>query len=138
WLATAEIPDDLDAYGSFLELRDKAESDVRAILEEAAEAADAQHEAADTELGQVQQRIGTFYAAFMDAEAAEHRTLAPIQPFLEEIEALENPGQLLRVSAAWQRKGMDSVLMAGAVRDAGNPQRELLHVAQSGLGLPDE
>ena len=138
WLASAEIPEDLDAYGSFLELRDKAEADVRVILEEAAGAAGSQGAALDPDFGQVQQRIGTFYAAFMDAERAERLKLEPIQEFLDEVDAVSSPGDLLRLSASWQRQGMDSVLMAGAVRDAGNPERELLHVAQSGLGLPDE
>lgn len=138
WLASATIPDDLDAYGSFLELRDKAEADVRAILEEAAQAAGSQGSALDPEFGEVQRRIGTFYAAFMDAERAEQRRLEPIQPFLDAIETVTTPGELLRLSASWQRRGIDSVLAAGVVRDAGNPERELLHLFQSGLGLPDE
>ena len=36
WLKTAEIPADMDAYGSFHELRDRAEADVRQILEHTA------------------------------------------------------------------------------------------------------
>lgn len=138
WLASAEIPDDLDAYGSFLELRDKAEADVRAILEEAAAAAGTQGASLDPEFGEVQQRIGTFYAAFMDADRVEQLKLEPIRASLDQIDEVSTPGELIRLSAAWQRRGVDSVLMAGVVRDAGNPERELLHLAQSGLGLPDE
>ncbi|WP_300345289.1 M13-type metalloendopeptidase [Nesterenkonia sp.] len=138
WLKTAEIPEDLDGYGSFLELRDKAEADVRAILEEAAEAAGSEGAALDPDYGEIQQRIGTFYAAFMDADRAEELKLAPVEPFLSDIEAASTPGALLRLSASWQRKGVDSLLQAGVMRDAGNPERELFHLFQSGLGLPDE
>ena len=138
WLASAEIPEDLDSYGTILELRDKAEADVRAILEEAAQTAASDGVVLDSGFGEIQQRIGAFYAAFMDAERAEQRRLAPIQGLLDEIDAVTSSGELFRLSAAWQRRGMDSVLAAGATRDAGNPERELLHVFQSGLGLPDE
>ncbi|NLS10044.1 peptidase M13 [Nesterenkonia sp. MY13] len=136
WLKTAEIPEDLDAYGSFLELRDKAEADVRAILEEAAEAA--QGSSLDPEFGEIQQRIGTFYAAFMDAERAEELKLAPIQQRLDAIDEIASPGELLRTVATWQREGVSGLLEAGVMRDAGNPERELWHVVQGGIGLPDE
>ncbi|WP_120005601.1 M13 family metallopeptidase [Nesterenkonia muleiensis] len=138
WLKTATIPDDLDAYGSFLELRDKAEADVRAILEEAAGAATSEGAEADPDFGAIQQRIGTFYAAFMDADRAEQLKLAPIQDRLEQIDAISTPGELLNLSAAWQCHGVEGLLLAGATRDAGNPERELFHVFQGGLGLPDE
>ncbi|MGQ7786320.1 M13 family metallopeptidase [Nesterenkonia sp. K-15-9-6] len=132
WLKTAEIPADLDAYGSFIELRDKSEADVRAILEDAA--------AGSTDLGDdaVAARIGDFYAAFMDAERAEKLKLAPIQPMLDALDAVSSPAELLRLSASWQRYGVDGLLAAGASRDAGDPERVLWHIIQDGLGLPDE
>lgn len=138
WLKTAEIPDDLDGYGSFLELRDKAEADVRDILEEAAQAAATRESDLDPDFGEIQQRVGPFYSAFMDADRAEELRLAPIQKFLEKIDAAATPGDLLRLSATWQRYGVDGLLSVGVMRDAGNPQRELFHIFQGGLGLPDE
>ncbi|WP_150461888.1 M13 family metallopeptidase [Nesterenkonia ebinurensis] len=138
WLKTAEIPEDLDAYGSFLELRDKAEADVRAILDEAAEAATAQGADLDPDFGAIRQRIGTFYSAFMDADLAEALRLAPIQDRLEQIEALSTPGDLVRLSAQWQREDVDGLLSAGALRDMGDPTRMLWFIGQGGLGLPDE
>ena len=137
WLKTAEIPADLDAYGSFLQLRDKAEADVRAILEDAAENAGSSA-AAEGDDDAIAQRIGTFYAAFMDAERAEELALAPIQDQLDQIETVSSAAELMRLSAAWQRRGIDGLLAAGAVRDAGNPERMLWHIFQDGLGLPDE
>ncbi len=138
WLKTAQIPEDLDAYGSFLELRDKAEADVRAILDEAAAAATSAGTEVDPDFGPIQQRIGTFYAAFMDAERAEELKLAPIQDRLDQISALSTPGELLNLSAQWQREGVDGLLSAGAMRDMGDPTRMLWFISQGGLGLPDE
>lgn len=149
WLKTAEIPADLDAYGSFMELRDKAEADVRAILEESAAAAldgaaapaaasAASAQPASQHAQQIQRRIGVFYAAFMDAERVEQLALGPIEPMLAEIDAVSTPAELVRLWATWQRYGVDGLLAAGAVRDAGDPERVLWHVMQGGLGLPDE
>jgi len=132
WLKTAEIPADMDAYGSFHELRDKAEADVRDILEEAASAgADHTHPA-------IASRIGAFYASFMDAEAAEQRGLSPIEPMLAQIDAVASVEDLVRLSSTWQRQGVGGLLVAGSMRDAGDPTRMLWHIMQSGLGLPDE
>ncbi|GAA3281387.1 M13 family metallopeptidase [Nesterenkonia halobia] len=145
WLKTAEIPADLDAYGSFLELRDKSEADVRAILEEAAAGTTGDAEGAELadaadaeETAAIRARIGDFYAAFMDAEAAERRGLDPIADMLAELQAVATPAELVRLSASWQRFGVDGLFAAGALRDAGDPARMLWHVMQDGLGLPDE
>ncbi|TLP72750.1 M13 family metallopeptidase [Nesterenkonia sphaerica] len=138
WLKTAVIPDDLDAYGSFLELRDKAEADVRTILEEAADAAGHQASDLDPDFGEVQQRIGTFYRAFMDADRAEELKLTPLHQRLQDIESATTPGELMRLCAQWQRQGLEGLLTVGVTRDAGNPERELFHLMQGGLGLPDE
>ncbi len=140
WLATAQIPEDQDAYGAFHHLRDKAEEDVRAILEESAQAVNSPDTAQslDPEFSRIQHRIGTFYAAFMDAERAEELKLAPIAEKLIAVDAADSPGELLRLSCAWQREGVSGLIGAGAVRDAGDPQRVLWHVMQDGLGLPDE
>ncbi|MDO5492416.1 MAG: M13-type metalloendopeptidase [Nesterenkonia sp.] len=132
WLKTAEIPADLDSYGAFIELRDRSEADVRTILEEAAQAV------ADGDADEVQSRIGPFYTAFMDADRAERRKLGPIEDMLAEIDAVDGPAELVRLSASWQRRGVDSFVAAGAMRDAGDPQRMLWHIMQDGLGLPDE
>ena len=133
WLATAEIPSDLDSYGSFIELRDKAEADVRAILDEASDGA-----FAGTAFSAVAARIGGFYAAFMDAERAEQSGLEPLRPFLDEVDAVTEVGALVELSARWQRYGMDGIFAAGALRDAGDPERMLWHIIQDGIGLPDE
>ncbi|MBO0595437.1 peptidase M13 [Nesterenkonia sp. E16_7] len=137
WLKTAEIPADMDAYGSFHELRDRAEADVRQILEQAA-AGNLEAAELDGAGEGIAARIGAFYTSFMDADAAQRRGLAPIQTMLEKLEAVSSVEDLVRLSAAWQRQGVDGIFVAGSMRDAGDPTRMLWHVMQSGLGLPDE
>ena len=59
WLSTAEIPADRSADGAFYQLRDAAEADSRAIIEDAAA------QAANAEPGSTVQLIGDLYRSFM-------------------------------------------------------------------------
>ena len=70
WLTTTEIPADRSNYGAFSMLEDGAERDLRAILEEAS--------AANAPTGADMQKVGDFYASFMDAATIEARGLAPL------------------------------------------------------------
>src|SRR5690349_5831415 len=63
WLAATQIPPDRSNYGTFTKLQDDAERDLRAILEEAA-AAKAAH-------GSDAQKVGDYYASFLDEAAVE-------------------------------------------------------------------
>ena len=76
WLATHEIPDDRAQDGTFVMLRDRAEDDVRAIVEGAAEQADDDA-----------RRIAALYASFMDVERVEALGVEPLRPLLDEIAA---------------------------------------------------
>lgn len=81
WLRNTPIPADKSNYGAFTKLADDAEAQLRAIIEELAAKADRQP-------GSVEQKIGDYYAAFMDEAKAEQLGLAPIAPELERIAAI--------------------------------------------------
>jgi putative endopeptidase len=130
WIATAEIPEDRATYGSFEILRDQAEVDVRTIIEEAAAAAAPE--------GSDEQRIGDLYASFMDVGAVEAAGVAPLRPLLDRIAAVADVTDLMRLQGELAREGIGGVLGVGVWVDRGDPGRYLLHIAQSGLGLPDE
>ncbi len=130
WIATAEIPEDRATYGSFEVLRDQAELDVRAIIEQAAEASGAP--------GSDEQKIGDLFASFMDVDAVEAAGTAPLRPLLDRIEGVADVTSLMRLQGELAREGIGGVLGAGVWIDKGDPGRYLVHVAQSGLGLPDE
>src|SRR5688500_1815206 len=71
WLTTTQIPADKSNYGTFAMLQEDAERDLHAILEEAAKA----NAAAGTDT----QKIGDFYASFMDEATIEKRGLEPLK-----------------------------------------------------------
>src|SRR4051812_47226256 len=77
WLRTHEIPEDRAQDGAFRALRDRAEADVRAIIENAAGTANPP--------GSDAQKIGDLYRSFMDVERIEAAGVEPLRPLLDEV-----------------------------------------------------
>jgi predicted metalloendopeptidase len=134
WIQTSSIPDDRSTWGSFEILRDQADANVRAIIEDAAKAA---ARAAATDATD-EQRIGELYASFMDEEAIEALGSQPIQPILDRIAAVGDVEGFVHLLGELQREGVSGMLGMRTAVDRGDPSRYLLHVSQGGIGLPDE
>lgn len=130
WLAEHEIPADRALDGAFRTLADKAEADVRSIIEDAA--------ASGAEPGTDAQKIGDLFASFMDTDAIEAAGLAPISAELDAVAGAPDRTALASVLGALQRTGVSGALAHYVDTDSKNSQRYLMHVAQGGLGLPDE
>ena len=133
WFDTASIPSDQGLYGSFMELRDEAEASVHAIIEETVAAVNA-----GTEQEPANVRIAHLYGSFMNETAIENKGLDPVRGYLQAIAAINSVEDLIELSGNFYRKGISSFLQAGAMNDAGAPDRNLLTFLQGGLGLPDE
>ncbi|MFT3898632.1 MAG: M13 family metallopeptidase [Gordonia sp. (in: high G+C Gram-positive bacteria)] len=130
WLATHEIPADRSIDGSFLVLRDRAEEDVRDIITAAADS--------DAAPGSDERKIGDLYASFMDADRIEELGLAPITGGLSAIGAITDQAGLAQALGAFQRGGIGGLFGVYVDTDSKNSDRYLVHIVQSGLGLPDE
>jgi putative endopeptidase len=130
WLRTHEIPDDRAQDGAFRALRDRAEEDVRAIIEEAAAGA--------AEPGGDAKKIGDLFRSFMDLERIEAAGVAPLRPLLDEVTNADDRSGLAAVLGRRQREGHTSLFGIYVATDAKDSTRYLAHLAQSGLGLPDE
>ncbi|MFT4085578.1 MAG: M13-type metalloendopeptidase [Gordonia sp. (in: high G+C Gram-positive bacteria)] len=130
WLSTHEIPDDRSVDGAFHVLRDNAEADVRTIVEECAESG------AETDTGA--SKIGGLYTSFMDTGRIEELGLSAISGSLESIAAISSPAELATMLGELARGGVNGLFGFYVDTDAKQSDRYLVHVVQSGLGLPDE
>ena len=126
WLATTEIPGDLARYGMFDQLRLDAEADIRAIVEELA--------AADAARGTLEQKVGDYYASWMNVEALDASGADPIRPYLDEIFAVQSRDDLSKIYASLHGDGPFGV---GIIPDPADTTRYIAFVGQSGLGMPD-
>lgn len=143
WMEENTIPADRGTYGAFTELHDQSEKAVHKILKSAAKeltkkqrkhSFTAKHNDDGATL-----RIGALYEAMMDERTIEALGVTPLWETLDEISGIDDAEDFLRLSGKLQRKGIvGGPIGVGAMPDAGDPERVLLHLVQSGLGLPDE
>jgi len=131
WLAEYEMPADRATDGAFRQLYDRAEEQVHALITDAANGSFA----AD---GTDAQRIGDLFASFADEEAVERRGLTPLLDELALIDAAAGPGELAVTLGGLQRTGVGGGVGLYVNTDAKDAARYLVHLTQSGLGLPDE
>ena len=132
WLTDYQIPSDRATDGAFRTLYDRAEEQIRDLITEAAA------KATGTGTHTDEQRIGDLYASFMDEQAVRDRGLTPLLEELAEIDAADTPGALAAVLGALQRTGVGGGTGLYVDTDSKNSTRYLLHLSQSGIGLPDE
>jgi putative endopeptidase len=130
WLDDYPIPADRATDGAFRLLADRAEEQVRDLITEAA--------ATDSPAGTDQQRIGDLYASFMDTDAVARIGVAPLLDELAKIDAAPTTDALAVVLGELQRAGVGGGTGVYVDTDSKNSTRYLLHLSQSGLGLPDE
>jgi predicted metalloendopeptidase len=130
WLARTEIPADKASYGAFDILFDKAQADLRAIVEDAARSS-------SPAPGSDAQKIGDFYESFMNEARVEERGVAPLKAELDAIDALKTKTDLARHFGHFFKLNLINPLVGYVDGDAQQPTHDILYVFQGGLGLPD-
>jgi predicted metalloendopeptidase len=130
WLAKTKIPEDKASYGAFDILFDKAQADLRAIVEEAAKSP-------TRSAGSDAQKIGDFYESFMNEPHAEQLGLAPLKSELDAIDALKTKTDLARHFAHFFKLNLLNPIVGYVDGDAQQPTTDILYLFQGGLGLPD-
>ncbi len=134
WLASAEIPADRGRYGVFDLLRERAEEDVRTLVEECAEGT-----GPGTQVpGSPAAKIADLYASFMDEARVDELGAAPLRPLLAQVDAIATPSDLARTVAALGRDGVGGFVHPYVDTDKRASDRYVLYLHQGGLGLPDE
>lgn len=130
WLDDYEMPPDRATDGAFRALFDRAEIQVRELLTEATQSG--------APAGTDERRIGDLYASFLDEPAVQARGVAPLLAELAAIDNAADRDALARVLGACQRTGVGGGVGLYVDTDSKDSTRYLLHLTQSGLGLPDE
>ena len=129
WMKTAKIPADKSSYGAFDMLYDQSQKDVKAIIEEAAKGNNAE--------GTDEQKIGDYYASFMDRKGRDAKGIAPIQPELKAIDAIASYDDLAAYFGKANRAGLSIPFSVSVMSDFKDPTKHTLITWQGGLGLPE-
>ncbi|HEX2341200.1 MAG TPA: M13 family metallopeptidase [Vicinamibacterales bacterium] len=129
WLARTAIPSDRVAYSAFIELADKAESDIRILVEGAS--------SSNGGRGSNAQLIGDLYASMMNEARIEELGITPIRPELDKIDAIAT-GSGLAAEAGYLSSNAAGGPFSGFVaEDAREAGQLVVHLNQGGTLLPD-
>ncbi len=130
WLKSVEIPADKSSWGSFAKLDDDTQPILLAIIENAAKDP---HKVA----GSNAQKIGDFYASFMDEPKLETLGMTPLQPTLAQVAAVKDKAELPALFAHLGTLGVNIPYDFGIHQDARDSTKYVADIGQGGLGLPD-
>ncbi|MFA6987016.1 MAG: M13 family metallopeptidase, partial [Arenimonas sp.] len=131
WHDTYQLKDYESDYGSFDLLNDKAQEDVRAIIEEL-------QARTDLAPGSDEQKVRDYYASYMNIAARDAAGVAPIQPVLDRIAEIDSLPELINAFGAADIDGSNAPVGIGLSIDRKNPNRYLVATFVGGLGLPDK
>jgi putative endopeptidase len=138
WVKTHPIPADRSSYGVGAVLAELANKRVADLIQAAANGA---------KPGSDAQKVGDYYASFMDEKGIEAKGIAPVKPFLAKIDAITDRTTLARYLGEGLRADVDvmdatdlytdnifGLWTSPAMDDATKYYPFLL---QGGLGMPD-
>ncbi len=128
WLKNTAIPADKASWGSFAQLRDRTDVELKSLVEALLDTR--------TASGSNAQKIADYYRAWIDVAAIDKAAIAPVVPALKEVDAVADTTALLALIGRWQ--GLASLpLVLDPAPDFRNPDVYTAGYAQGGLGLPD-
>jgi putative endopeptidase len=128
WLATVEIPTDRVTYGTFAEMAERTDANLRAIAEEAARTS--------APAGSPVRQIGDFYRSAMDDARLAALGVEPIRAQLDRFAAIRTRGEF-----AFEAGRLTSLMAGGpfgnsVMVDAEDSKRLVVEIPQGGLMLP--
>jgi predicted metalloendopeptidase len=130
WLKDVEIPADRASWGAFNIAQETVENQVRTIIEQSEQ--DKQRLP-----GSDAQKIGDFYASYMDEARRNAQGLAPLKGELARIAAIGDKQAIAVQMAHMLRIGAGAPIDLSVHQDNKDSTRYVADIGQSGLGMPN-
>jgi predicted metalloendopeptidase len=136
WLKAVTVPAGQTSYGTSAMLIEKTSGRVRNLIQESATAGAAK--------GSITQKVGDYYAAFMDAEGIEAKGLRPLADEMATISAISNKtslsaylGTTLNSEADGLTSNADHIFGVWVNQGFEDSEHYIFHLLQGGLCMPD-
>src|SRR5215813_3668330 len=136
WLARTTIPAGASTYDNRAILNERTSQRVRDLIQNAA--------SGDSPRGSTAQKVGDYYAAFMDIDSIEARGVKPIADEIAAIQAITGKtalsaylGSTLNSEADGLTVNADHIFGVWINQGFTDSEHNLPHIWQGGLGLPD-
>jgi putative endopeptidase len=130
WLKDVEIPADRSSWGTFYQLRENAQAQLRDIVE-------ADRKDTHAKAGSDERKIGDLYASFMDDKRRATLGYKPLAGELQRIRNLKDKKGVPALVAHLNRIGVATPYAINIGQDAKASTRYAVYVRQGGLGMPD-
>ena len=131
WLDKTEIPKDKTRWGSFDELRQNTDKDVLAILAEATKGGKYKPTSD-------QGKAIIMYQSALDTVARNKQGIAPLKPYLAQIDAVKNVADLQKLMMQTEAEGGSvGFFGVGVGADEKDSNRNVVSLGPGSLGLPD-
>jgi predicted metalloendopeptidase len=130
WLDTYRLKDDETVYGPVRFLRDRTETQVRAILDELAARR-------DVAPGSEAQKVRDYYASFIDRARRDAAGIRPVKPMLDRIAAIRTRADLVEAFGNADLDRSNAPFAFDVSPDRKDPLQYLVTLEVGGLGLPD-
>ncbi|WP_426344294.1 M13 family metallopeptidase [Pseudoduganella sp. R-32] len=130
WLSGVEIPADRSSWGAFNVAQENVEGQVKSIIESA-------ERDKSRKAGSDAQKIGDYYASFMDEARRNALGLKPLRAEQARIAALSGKQGIAALVAHLNRIDAGGPLDMSVRQDARDSTRYVLGIRQAGLGLPN-
>lgn len=121
WYEKTQIPADRPNTGTFYDLREATQEQVKSLIVAAPKTS----------------KVGAFYASFMDEAQVEKVGLAPLKRDLAALNAIKTKAQFARYMGTTNGRFGSAVVDIGVDADTANPELNVLYLGQGGLGLPE-
>ncbi len=129
WLDQVELPaDETEWVRSFSVIHERNRELLRELIEDAA---------ANPGSDPDRRRVGDFFGACMDEGAIERAGLAPIAPWLAEIDAAPDAAALFALAGELATIEVAPFFDVEVFADLKDPKTQVAHLSQGGLGLPE-
>ncbi|QNK61256.1 M13 family metallopeptidase [Pedobacter sp. PAMC26386] len=129
WIKKTEIPSDKPSASVGSMVNDKAQEDVKEIIEKAASGKFAD--------GSEEQKIGDLYGSYMNTTARDAIGVKPLAADFKKIDAIKNQKELAAYFAYANKIGNMVPFSVAVTEDFKDPKNYMLLTWQGGLGLPD-
>jgi len=130
WLKANPVPNDQTTWGSFEILRERSLEVQHALVQQAA--------ASQAKAGSVEAKIGDIWKTGSDEAKIEAAGIAPLQPQLDKIAALNDTAAITQYLRDSQAQGQGVLFSLSANADYKDSANVIAYVGQGGLGLPEK
>ena len=128
WVRKTQIPADRLCAGVSVEVQDRLDADLKAIVEKAA--------AENAPAGDISQQIGDMFSSFMDEATLDRKGVEPVRGLLTSVDIVTDPSGLAAALVSFNGKtGVDDPFPVSITIDPNRPDRYIPVIWQGGLSL---